>query len=163
MTPQKVVSIGSYILLYLSLFLIHPLPLHVFAAAFLPELRLTELLCVYWLESSSCLKVLLPFALFSFRCHSVFSLLCCYRVDTHPTPRSLANHSSDCFLSNNTKYDPILYFPVLYSITRFILLVAVSQGQGHKPNLSNVVQTVIGRAGRLKDRCYNWPNEDGRT
>lgn len=82
----------------------------------------------------------------------VFSLLCCYRVDTHPTPRALANHSSDCFLSNNTKYDPILYFPVLYSITRFILLVAIPQGQGHKANLSNVVQTVIGRAGRLKDR-----------
>lgn len=115
------------------------------AAVFPSELRLMELLCVCWTESSSRLKVILHFALFSFRCHSVFfvvTVIC--KVDTRPTSRSLANHSSDCFLSNKTKYDPILYFPVLYSITCFILLVAISQGQGHKVNLSNVIQTVIG-------------------
>lgn len=111
---------------------------------FLSELGLMELLCVCWIESSSCLKVILSFLFF------VPTVIC--KVDTHPTSRSLANHSSDCFLSNNTKYDPILFFPVLYSITRFILLVAISQGQGHKPNLSNVIQTVIGRTGRPKDK-----------
>lgn len=96
-----------------------------------------------------------------------FSVFCCYCHlhcgHTSNFPLSLKPLKVIAFFLT-TKYDPIWYFQVLYSVTRFILLVAFLKGK----DINQTCQTqfkpsLVEREDWRTEEWYNCLKEDGRT